>query len=160
MFKKKVDKDSDGAKTDTKAQVKEVTSSENTNSGEELHYFNEGEVPWSHVAKNRVANAPGFVRPGIYKLMQKRAKEEGVTVISTEFLSKIRNESMLLAAGRIKKFGFEDLKMEIFEIAKNKIRSDKKKQVIDEIKEFLDERTTKKDKIISLFEEYLKPESF
>lgn len=126
---------------------------------EELHYLNEGDIPWTDTAKKRVENAPSFVRPGIYKLMQKRAKEEGESVISTEFLSKIRNESMMLAAGRMKKFGFDDLKMEALEMAKGRIRNDRKKEVISEIEKFLDKRTDKKDKIISLFKEYLKPDS-
>ena len=125
---------------------------------EKLYYINaEDKVPWTEVAKNRSVNAPSFVRPGIYKLMQKRAKEEGQKVITTEFLSKIRNESMFLAAGRIKKFGFDDLKMEVFAAAKDNIKNEKKKIVIDEIKGFLDQRDIKKTKIISLFEEYLKP---
>ena len=126
--------------------------------GEKLYYINAGDkVPWTEVAKNRSEKAPSFVRPGIYKLMQKRAKEEGQKVITTEFLSKIRNESMFLAAGRIKKFGFDDLKMEVFAAAKDNIKNEKKKIVIDEIKGFLDQRDIKKTKIISLFEEYLKP---
>ncbi|MGR3220602.1 MAG: radical SAM protein [Candidatus Anammoxibacter sp.] len=126
-------------------------------SEEKLHYFKEGEVPWTETAKKRVENAPSFVRPGIYKLMQKRSNEEGEKVITTEFLSKIRNESMFLAAGRLKKFGFDDLKMEVFDAAKGKINNEKKRVVIDEIKGFLGKRTKKNDKIISLFEEYMKP---
>ena len=128
-----------------------------TQSDEKLHYFKDGEVPWTETAKKRVENAPSFVRPGIYKLMQKRSNEEGEKVITTEFLSKIRNESMFLAAGRLKKFGFDDLKMEVFDAAKGKINNEKKKVVIDEIKGFLGKRTKKNEKIISLFEEYMKP---
>ena len=145
MFKKKSEVD-DKVKVDS-----------DSNSDERLYYLKDGKVPWKETAKKRVENAPPFVRPGIYKLMQKRAKEEGVNVITSEFLSKIRNESMLLAADRMKKFGFDDLKMEVFEVAKNKIRNERKKFVIDEIKQFLDKRSNKNDKIISLFEEYLKP---
>ncbi len=134
------------------------TSFEPKGEEEKLYYINDGDkVPWTEVAKKRSENAPPFVRPGIYKLMQKRANEEGQKVITTEFLSKIRNESMFLAAGRIKKFGFDDLKMEVFAAAKDNIKNDKKKIVIDEIKGFLDKRDIKKTKIISLFEEYLKP---
>lgn len=153
MFKKKTSEDISETSTETTTDTETAPETK-----ENLHYFNEGEYPWTQVAKNRVANAPSFVRPGIYKLMQKRAKEEGVDVITSEFLSKIRNESMLLAAGRLKKFGFDDLKMEIFEIAKDKIQNSKKKIVLDEIKAFLGKRTKKNEKIISLFDEYLKPE--
>ena len=148
MMKKK----GKGDEGDTKNE-----ESSDTQADEKLHYFKEGEVPWTETAKKRVENAPSFVRPGIYKLMQKRSNEEGEKVITTEFLSKIRNESMFLAAGRMKKFGFEDLKMEVFDKAKDKINNQKKKVVIDEIKGFLGKRTKKNEKIISLFEEYMKP---
>ena len=150
MFKK-------GAENEEKNQ--NVDSDSDSGSEDELFYFNKMEIPWTLTAKKRVENAPGFVRPGILKLMQKRSKEEGVNVITSEFLSKIRNESMFLAAGRMKKFGFEDLKMEVFEVAKKRIKNDRKREVIDEIKAFLDKRSKKNEKIISLFEEYLKPTS-
>ncbi len=154
MFKKKGNKDEvAGGPSDDKETTAAVKADE------KLHYIGDGKVPWAETAKKRVANAPSFVRPGIYKLMQKRAAEEGVSVITSEFLSKIRNESMMLAAGRMKKFGFEDLKMEVFEVAKNRIKNERKKEVIDEIKGFLDQRSDKNSKIISLFEEYLKPDN-
>lgn len=158
MFKKKdnkkEDKVSDAGSVSNPEQDKDGSSAL---SKERLFYLKDGEIPWTESAKNRVENAPSFVRPGIYKLMQKRAKEEGETVITSDFLTRIRNESMLLAAGRMKKFGFDDLKMEVFEIAKDRIKNERKRMVIDEIKEFLDRRTKKNERIISLFEEYLKP---
>lgn len=149
MFKNKAKKEECGDRGEVDSGVK---------SDEKLHYLKDGNIPWTETAKKRVENAPSFVRPGIYKLMQIRAVQEGEEIITTEFLSKIRNESMFLAAGRMKKFGFDDLKMEVFEAAKNRIKNDRKRIVIDEIKGFLDKRTKKNEKIISLFEEYLKPD--
>lgn len=139
-----------------KAEEASPPSLEQSALNERLYYHKEGEIPWTESARKRVENAPPFVKPGIYKLMQKRAKEEGQGVITSEFLTKIRNESMRLAAGRMKKFGFDDLKMEVFEVAKDKIKNEKKRVVIEEIKRFLNQRTEKNEHIISLFEKYLK----
>ena len=80
------------------------------------------EIPWAEEARRRLESAPPFVRPGILKLMQKRATERGKRVISSEFLTEIRNESMLRVARCIKGFGFEDLSMDAFEVAKAKMR--------------------------------------
>ena len=52
----------------------------------------EPEIVWPEEARRRVENAPPFVRPGILKLMVARARERGRTIITSEFLTKIRNE--------------------------------------------------------------------
>ncbi|MGR3309505.1 MAG: PCP reductase family protein, partial [Candidatus Brocadiales bacterium] len=147
-----------GTETGLVGKTEELSppSHEQSDLNEKLYYHKEGEIPWTETSRKRAENAPPFVRPGIYKLMQKRAREESQSVITSEFLTKIRNESMRLAAGRMKKFGFDDLKMEVFEVAKDKIKNEKKRKVIDEIKGFLNQRTEKNEHIISLFEKYLK----
>ncbi|KKL80091.1 hypothetical protein LCGC14_2008270 [marine sediment metagenome] len=106
----------------------------------------------------RVKNAPDFVRPGIYKLMEKRAKERGYNVITSEFLSEIRDESMKFASRRIKKLGLDELRIEAFDMAKLKLKSKKKKEVIDNIKGFLNDRTEKNTEIITKFKKYLSQE--
>ncbi|HBL17056.1 MAG TPA: hypothetical protein DD417_10005, partial [Elusimicrobia bacterium] len=65
------------------------------------------DIVWTDEARRRVDNAPAFVRPGILKLMPIRARERGRTVITSEFLTEIRNESMLRVAKCIRGFGFE-----------------------------------------------------
>jgi hypothetical protein len=117
-----------------------------------------GKIEWSTEALERVKNAPDFVRPGIYKLMEKRAKERGYKIITSEFLSEIRDESMKFASRRIKKMGIEELKMEAFDMAKARLKSEKKKEVIDNIKDFLDNRTGKNTEIITKFKKYLSQE--
>src|SRR3990167_1184373 len=107
----------------------------------------EEEIIWTEEALRRVENAPEFVRSGIRKLMGKRAKERGKKVIDSDFLTEIRNESMMLAAKRIKKIGFEELK------------SVRKKEVIENIKDFLSKRTSKNDVIIEKFKQYLEDDS-
>lgn len=114
------------------------------------------EIKWEEAALKRVENAPEFVRPGIYKLMKKKAKEHGYKVITSKFLSEIRDESMMMVTKRMKKLGFDDLTMMAFDKAKDKINDPKKKEVIDEIKQFLSERTGKNEEIIKKFEKYFK----
>ncbi|MCP5005455.1 MAG: radical SAM protein [Planctomycetes bacterium] len=115
-------------------------------------------IEWSREALERVKNAPDFVRPGIYKLMEKRARENGHTLITSEFLSEIRDESMKFASKRMNKLGFEGLDMGAFDMAKIKTNNRKKKEVIDEIKEFLGKRSEKNEQIISKFQKYLSQE--
>ncbi len=116
----------------------------------------EDEVLWTEEALRRVEKAPAFVRPGIYKLMVKRAKERGRTVISSEFLTEIRNEAMLRVAKCIRGFGFEELSMDAFEVAKRKMRKlPRKVKVIEQIKAFLGERTQRNDMIIVKFARYI-----
>lgn len=115
-----------------------------------------GEVTWTEEALHRVENAPAFVRQGIYKLMVKRARERGRQVITSEFLTEIRNESMLRVAKCIKGFGFEELSMDAFEVAKQKMRRlPRKIEVIEQIKAFLGERPQRNAMIIAKFTHYL-----
>jgi len=112
-------------------------------------------IEWETEALERVKNAPDFVRPGIYKLMEKRAKEKGYKVITSTFLSEIRDESMQFASRRMNKLGFDELDMEAFDTAKAKTKNKKKKEVIDDIKDFLTERNVKNTEIINKFQKYL-----
>lgn len=116
-------------------------------------------IEWSSEALERVKNAPDFVRPGIYKLMEKRARENGYKLITSEFLSEIRDESMRFASKRMSKLGFDDLDIEAFDAAKFRTSNMKKKDVIDEIKNFLEKRTGKNEQIIAKFQKYLSQES-
>ena len=118
-----------------------------------------GKIEWETEALERVKNAPDFVRPGIYKLMEKRAKEKGYNVITSAFLSEIRDESMQFASRRMNKLGFDELDMEAFDTAKAKTKNKKKKEVINDIKNFLAERNVKNTDIINKFRKYLSAET-
>jgi hypothetical protein len=114
------------------------------------------DIAWTEEARRRVDNAPPFVRPGILKLMVQRARERGRAEITSEFLTEIRNESMLRVAKCIKGFGFEELSMAAFEVAKAKMRKlPHKVQVIEEIKAFLNVRVEKNEMILAKFSQYL-----
>lgn len=127
-----------------------------TNTEDKGQVHQDGEIPWAEEARKRVANAPDFVRPGIYKLMQKKARQHGYKEITSKFLSEIRDESMQLASKRIKNIGFDELRMDAWDKAKEKLKSAHKKEVIDTIKAFLDERTIRNEGIITKFQAYLK----
>lgn len=114
------------------------------------------EIAWTEEARRRVEHAPSFVRPGILKLVVKRARERGRSVITSEFLTEIRNESMLRVAKCVKGFGFEELSMAAFEVAKAKMRKlPRKLEVIEEIKDFLGERVEKNEMVLTKFRRYL-----
>ncbi len=119
--------------------------------------FQDGEeITWTDEALKRVENAPAFVRPGIRKLMVLRAKERSYKTITPEFLTEIRNESMLRVSKSIKKFGFEELRMEAFDVAKKRMRRNARKiEVIGQIEDFLAKRTSKNEEIIEKFKGYL-----
>lgn len=119
-------------------------------------YARENNVEWDPEAWERVKHAPEFVRPGIRKLMVQRAVKRGFKHIKSDFLTEIRNESMMLVSKRVKQFGFEELSMGAFEVAKEKMRqSPRKVEVIEEIEDFLAMRTEKKDDIIEKFKNYM-----
>ena len=88
--------------------------------------------------------------------MDKRARERGRTIVDSEFLTEIRNESMLRVAKCIRGFGFEELSMDAFAVAKAKMRRlPRKVAVIEEIKAFLGERTQKNEMVLAKFQRYL-----
>lgn len=113
-------------------------------------------VAWTDEARRRLERAPEFVRPGIVKLMAKRARERGRTLVDSAFLTEIRNESMLLVAKCLRGFGFEELRLDAFDVAKAKMRKlPRKVEVIEEIQRFLAARTAKNDMVLAKFKRYL-----
>jgi hypothetical protein len=119
-------------------------------------YAKENDVKWSEDAWERVKHAPEFVRPGIRKLMVQRCMKRGFKIVTSDYLTEIRNESMMLVSKRVKGFGFEELTMDAFDVAKDKMRqSPRKVEVIEEIEDFLSMRTEKKDDIVEKFKDYM-----
>jgi hypothetical protein len=119
-------------------------------------YAEENGVEWMADAWERVKHAPEFVRPGIRKLMVQRAVKRSYKYVTSEFLTEIRNESMMLVSKRVKQFGFEELSIGAFDEAKKKMSASPRKiEVIDEIQDFLALRTEKKADIIEKFKNYM-----
>jgi hypothetical protein len=116
----------------------------------------DGEITWSPEAWARVQNAPLFVRRGIKKLMVRRAKECGCKVITSDFLTEMRNSSMMKVSRRLHRFGFTSLSPEAFEVAKEKMRRRPRRvEVIEDIQDHLARRKRKNQKIISLFKKFM-----
>lgn len=114
------------------------------------------DVVWTEEARRRLARAPAFVRPGIVKLMAKRARERGRAVVDSEFLTEVRDESMLLVAKCLRGFGFEELSENAFDVAKAKMRKlPRKVEVIGEIQRFLAGRKEKNAMVLAKFQRYL-----
>ena len=111
-------------------------------------------VRWTDEALERVEKAPDFVRPGIYRLVERRARERGIGLITSEFLTEIRNESMMLAAQRMKAIGIERLSMTAFEKVMERM-GEERREVLEEIVAYLRGRKDRKEAIIGLFKEYL-----
>jgi len=119
-----------------------------------------GELEWDDDARERVKNSPDFVRPGILKLMQKRGKERGQKRITSEFLTEIRNESMMLVTRRMKKLGFSELDMKSWDAAKEKFsKVPHKLSVIDRITGALKSREKPNEMILEKFGTYFEDDS-
>lgn len=82
----------------------------------------QSEVPWAEDARSRLDNAPDFVRSGIKKAAERRARREGLTEISSENLTRFRNESMMKAVKRMKAFGFKELTFDAFKVASTRVK--------------------------------------
>ncbi|HED14026.1 MAG TPA: hypothetical protein ENI62_10320 [Gammaproteobacteria bacterium] len=80
-------------------------------------------VPWSTKARLRLNDAPDFVRSGIKKAAERRARRESLAKISSDDLTRFRNESMMKAVKRLKVLGFTELTFEdVFETASARVK--------------------------------------
>jgi hypothetical protein len=79
-------------------------------------------VSWSAEARNRLDDAPDFVRSGIKKAAERRARREGLADIGSDDLTRFRNESMMKAVKRMKALGFRELTFDAFQVAATKVK--------------------------------------
>jgi Proto-chlorophyllide reductase 57 kD subunit len=84
--------------------------------GEEL-------VRWAPEAWARLQTAPEFVRTGIQKAAERRARRSGLEEITSPVLTRFRNEAMMKAVRRIRELGFTELTFEAFDAAAVRIRT-------------------------------------
>ena len=127
------------------------------------------EVKWSEDAWKRLQTSPDFVRSGIRKAAERRARKEGASEISTEMLTRFRNQAMMKAVMRIRKLGFNELTFDAFEAAKQKVKrlkgNDQADKRLDEIKDFMTHKRNVKEgevlgeELMTRFRQYLKGES-
>lgn len=103
-------------------------------------------VEWSEEALRRLEKAPDFVRNGIRKAAEKRTRGIGAKIITSEMLTSFRNDAMMKAVKRIKRFGHKELTFDAFDTAiKNmkKLQTPVARKRLSDIREYV----TKKGKI-------------
>lgn len=79
-------------------------------------------ILWTDEAWKRLLTSPDFVRSGIRKAAERRARKLGLKEIDSEHLTKFRNEAMMKAVKRIRSFGYRELTFDAFEDALEKVK--------------------------------------
>jgi hypothetical protein len=79
-------------------------------------------VTWTDEAWKRLQMSPDFVRSGIRKAAERRARKLGLTEVDSEHLTIFRNQAMMKAVKRIRSFGYNDLTFEAFDTALEKTK--------------------------------------
>ena len=100
------------------------------------------DITWSVEAEKRLMTSPDFVRSGIKKAAERRARKMGLTTIGSEHLTKFRNEAMMKAMKRLRTFGYDEMTFDGFEDAKAKIKRLKNnpeaEKRLDDIKSYME----------------------
>jgi plasmid stabilization system protein ParE len=79
-------------------------------------------VAWTDEAWKRLQTSPDFVRSGIRKAAERRARKLGLKEIDSEHLTTFRNQAMMKAVKRIRSFGYSELTFEAFDTALEKTK--------------------------------------
>jgi len=82
----------------------------------------QGRVAWTDDAWKRLQTSPDFVRSGIRKAAERRARKLGLKEIDSEHLTTFRNQAMMKAVKRIRSFGYNELTFEAFDAALEKTK--------------------------------------
>jgi hypothetical protein len=80
------------------------------------------DIAWTEEAYKRLMTSPDFVRSGIKKAAERRARKMGATTVTSEMLTQFRNEAMMKAMKRIRGLGYNEMSFDAFEDAKERIR--------------------------------------
>ena len=79
-------------------------------------------VTWTDEAWKRLQTSPDFVRSGIRKAAERRARKLGLKEVDSEHLTTFRNQAMMKAVKRIRSFGYSELTFEAFDTALEKTK--------------------------------------
>lgn len=126
-------------------------------------------VAWTDEAWKRLHTSPDFVRSGIRKAAERRARKLGLREIDSDHLTKFRNEAMMKAVKRIRSFGYKELTFDAFETALQKTKrlqgNEQAEKRLEEIREHFKAPETKKPEggtlgadLMDRFRKYLKGE--
>jgi hypothetical protein len=98
------------------------------------------EIKWSE-AWRRLQTSPDFVRSGIKKAAERRARKLGVPEITSNLLTTFRNEAMMKAVMRIRKLGFNELTFDAFDAATESTKrlqgNEQAKKRLEEIRAYM-----------------------
>jgi hypothetical protein len=126
-------------------------------------------IAWTDEAWTRLQTSPDFVRSGIRKAAERRARKMGLKEIDSDHLTKFRNEAMMKAVKRIRSFGYRELTFDAFDTALQKTRrlqgNEQAEKRLEEIRQhFKDPETQKPEggtlgaELMNRFRRYLKGE--
>jgi hypothetical protein len=79
-------------------------------------------IGWTDEAWKRLQTSPDFVRSGIRKAAERRARKLGLKEIDSEHLTMFRNQAMMKAVKRIRSFGYNELTFDAFDTALQKTK--------------------------------------
>lgn len=126
-------------------------------------------ILWTDEAWKRLQTSPDFVRSGIRKAAERRARKMGLREIDSEHLTKFRNEAMMKAVKRIRAFGYNQLTFDAFDTALQKTKrlqgNEQAEKRLEEIRQHFKDPTMKKPEggtlgaeLMDRFRRYLKGE--
>ncbi len=125
----------------------------------------QSDVRWSEEAWARLQTSPDFVRSGIKKAAERRARKAGATVITSELLTKFRNEAMMKAVMRIRKLGYTELTFDAFDKAKQEVKrlqgNEQAESRLEEIRAYMAKKPhvgVLGEELMTRFRKYLKGE--
>ena len=126
-------------------------------------------IAWTDEAWKRLQTSPDFVRSGIRKAAERRARKLGLKEIDSDHLTEFRNQAMMKAVKRIRSFGYKELTFDAFDTALEKTRrlqgNEQAERRLKEIRgHFADPETKKPEggtlgaELMDRFRRYLKGE--
>ena len=129
----------------------------------------QAKIAWTDEAWKRLQTSPDFVRSGIRKAAERRARKLGLKEIDSDHLTTFRNQAMMKAVKRIRSFGYQELTFDAFETALKKTKrlqgNDQAEKRLQEIRGHFADPTTKKPEggtlgaeLMDRFRRYLKGE--
>ncbi len=122
-------------------------------------------VAWTDEAWKRLMTSPDFVRSGIRKAAERRARKLKLKEIDSDHLTKFRNEAMMKAVKRIRSFGYQELTFDAFEDAIEKDKrlqgNEQAEKRLAEIREYMKKKPdvgVLGEELMERFRKYLKGE--
>jgi hypothetical protein len=154
--------------TEDRARDKKLTRIDETVL-RELWEAPQEKVAWTDEAWKRLQTSPDFVRSGIRKAAERRARKLGLAEIDSDHLTTFRNQAMMKAVKRIRSFGYQDLTFDAFDTALQKTKrlqgNDQAEKRLQEIRGHFADPSTKKPEggtlgaeLMDRFRKYLKGE--